>query len=238
MFQVSFLNHISKFMFLYLILNLGSISIPLLYSIYEEKFHFIQYFKKAALSILMVGIPFLIWDVIFTVNGFWGFNSDYHLPFLIFGLPIEEILFFFCIPYACLFLQESLKYYLPNLKLSKNLTNRISYGLLISALLVFIFNYNKWYTAINFLFFIILIMYAFKKHRNALQYFYVNFLIVLIPFLIINGILTGTGVQGEVVWYNNIENLGVRIFTIPVEDIFYAFNLLLSIQLVFNVLKN
>lgn len=47
--------------YLYLILNLGSLSIPLGYSIFEKKFHFIQYFKIAFISILLIAIPFLIW---------------------------------------------------------------------------------------------------------------------------------------------------------------------------------
>jgi lycopene cyclase domain-containing protein len=50
----------------------------------------------------------------------------------------------------------------------------------------------------------------------------------LIPFFIVNGILTGSFIEGEVVWYNNNENLGIRILTIPIEDIVYAFNMLYS----------
>ena len=48
----------------------------------------------------------------------------------------------------------------------------------------------------------------------------------MIPFLIVNGLLTGSFIEGEVVWYNNAENLGIRLGTIPIEDIVYAFNLL------------
>jgi lycopene cyclase domain-containing protein len=29
------------------------------------------------------------------------------------------------------------------------------------------------------------------------------------------------------VWYNNNENLGLRVFTIPVEDFAYAFSMIL-----------
>jgi hypothetical protein len=42
-----------------------------------------------------------------------------------------------------------------------------------------------------------------------------------------NLVLTGSFIPGEVVWYNNEENLSVRIFTVPVEDIGYAFALVL-----------
>jgi lycopene cyclase domain-containing protein len=51
-------------------------------------------------------------------------------------------------------------------------------------------------------------------------------LIILVPFFIVNGILTGSFIAEPVVWYNNLENLGIRLFTIPIEDIGYAFNML------------
>ena len=50
---------------------------------------------------------------------------------------------------------------------------------------------------------------------------------MLIPFFIVNGILTGTGIEGNIVWYNDAENLGIRLGTIPVEDSAYAFSMIL-----------
>lgn len=223
--------------YLYLILNLGSLSVPLLYSVFEKKFHFIQYFKIAFISILIIAIPFLIWDAIFTANGVWGFNPEYFLGLKIINMPIEEWLFFFCIPYACLFTHEVIKYYFPKFKLSRFTTIITSMALLFSATLILILNYNKWYTTINFICFAILMLYSIKYHLKALQAYYLSFLIILIPFLIVNGVLTGSIIDEPVVWYNNSENLGVRIFTIPIEDVFYAFTLLFSIQLIFNYLK-
>ena len=224
--------------YLYLILNLGSLSIPLLYSIFEKKFHFIQYLKITFISILLVAIPFLVWDAFFTSIGVWGFNSDYHLSLFILNMPIEEWMFFFCIPYACLFTHEVVKYYFPNYKLSKQNTIIISVFLLLLTSTLLIFNIGKWYTTVNFVCFILLMVYSLKKQVKALQEYLPSFLIILIPFFIVNGVLTGTGIDNPVVWYNDSENMGVRLFTIPFEDIFYAFNMLFSIQLLFNFLKN
>ena len=39
--------------------------------------------------------------------------------------------------------------------------------------------------------------------------------------------LAAKALQQPVVWYNNAENLGIRLLTIPVEDIFYGFELIL-----------
>jgi lycopene cyclase domain-containing protein len=59
-----------------------------------------------------------------------------------------------------------------------------------------------------------------------LSRFYIAFLIILVPFFIVNGILTGTGLEEPVVWYNDDENLGIRLLTIPIEDIGYAFTMI------------
>jgi lycopene cyclase domain-containing protein len=186
----------------------------------------------------LVAIPFLIWDGIFTNIGVWGFNSKYHLSLYIFKMPIEEWLFFFCIPYASLFTHEVLKFLYPNIKIKKTRTIEISIFLIsISGLLLFL-NFGKLYTTVNFIFFLALIFYGLKKRINTLQEYFPSFLIILIPFLIVNGILTGSFIDESVVWYNNKEIIGFRLFTIPIEDMFYAFNLLFSIQLIFNILNH
>ncbi|WP_103070559.1 lycopene cyclase domain-containing protein [Aquimarina sediminis] len=223
--------------YLYLILNLGSLSIPLLYSVFEKKFHFIQYFRASVLSIVLIAIPFLIWDAFFTNMGVWYFNSKYHLPLKILQMPIEEWLFFFCIPYACLFTYEVLKYYLPSFKVSKSITKLISFSLLLLAGILLLLNFGKWYTTINFLLFLVVLAYGVKEHLTVLQTYFPGFLIILIPFFIVNGVLTGSFIEEPVVLYDNSENLGVRMFTIPLEDAFYLFNMLFPVQLLFNILK-
>jgi lycopene cyclase domain-containing protein len=51
---------------------------------------------------------------------------------------------------------------------------------------------------------------------------------MLIPFFIVNGILTGSFIENEVVWYSADEIIGIRLFTIPIEDTVYAFTLILT----------
>ncbi|HKJ06257.1 MAG TPA: lycopene cyclase domain-containing protein, partial [Flavobacteriaceae bacterium] len=148
--------------FLYLLINIASLSIPFAYS-FEKKMNFKKNWNAVFLGIFIVAIPFLIWDVWFTKIGVWGFNPDYHLSINIFGLPLEEILFFICIPYASLFIHYSLYYFFPKLKLSLTLVKVITLILIFSALIIAFFNINKWYTVINFTVFALLLIYSYFK---------------------------------------------------------------------------
>jgi lycopene cyclase domain-containing protein len=175
---------------------------------------------------LTMGV-FIPWDVIFTINGIWGFNSDYFLGFEIFSLPLEEWLFFVCIPFACVFTHYVLLLYFPNLKLNKVATKAISISLVLILFILALANYDKWYTLVNFSLAIPLTWLIYKYNPQLLQHFFLTFLVMLIPFFIVNGVLTGSWIDNQVVWYNDAENLGIRMGTIPVEDSIYAYSMIL-----------
>ena len=175
---------------------------------------------------LTMGV-FIPWDVIFTINGVWGFNSDYFLGFEIFSLPLEEWLFFICIPFACVFTHYALLLYFPNLKLNKVATKAISISLVLILFILALANYEKWYTLVNFSLAIPLTWLVYKYNPQLLKHFFLTFLVMLIPFFIVNGVLTGSWIDNQVVWYNDAENLGIRMGTIPVEDSIYAYSMIL-----------
>ena len=211
--------------YLYLIINLASISIPFLYS-FERKMYFIGQWKSVFLAIFLVAVPFIIWDIAFTKAGVWGFNPTYYLDLTFYGLPIEELLFFICIPYASLFTHYAYIHFFENRFLSEKVVRVVTIVLILAAAFVIILAYPKLYTSINLAIFVVLLLYALKTKTNHLAYFYITFLVVLIPFFVVNGILTGSFIKDEVVWYNPEEFMGVRLFTVPAEDMVYAFNLL------------
>ena len=209
----------------YLLIDLACITIPFLASFYP-KHAFYKEWKYFFLSCLLVGFFFLIWDEIFTQQAFWGFNPDYITGIYIGHLPIEEILFFICIPYACSFTYFAYQYLLANQTQNERLT-QLNYTLAIFLIGVGIFNYYKWYTALTFIFLGLFLLYLKTKKVN-LFYYYLTFITILPFFFISNGILTGSFLKNPIVWYNDHENLSMRMFTIPVEDTFYGMLLIFS----------
>jgi lycopene cyclase domain-containing protein len=181
---------------------------------------------------------FIPWDVIFTINGIWGFNPDYFLNTKILSLPLEEWLFFICIPFACVFTHYALLLYFPKMKLGENSSKSIAVGLILTLVFVLIFNYDKWYTLVNFSLAIPLTLIVLKYNPKLLQHFFLTFLVMLIPFFIVNGVLTGSWIENQVVWYNNAENLGIRMGTIPIEDSIYAYSMILMSLFFFELLSS
>jgi lycopene cyclase domain-containing protein len=213
-------------MSLYLILNIASFIIPFLYS-FESRMKYIKRWKAVFASILITAVFFIVWDIIFTQNGVWSFNPRYHSGIAILGLPIEEWLFFICIPYASIFIHFAFQFFFPKVSLSDK-TVKIIYWIIVIALLpTAIFHYNKLYTSINYSVLLLVVTYTFFKVPKLLNTYFITFLIILVPFTIVNGILTGSCIDEPVVLYNNAENLRIRLGTIPIEDIGYAFTMLL-----------
>lgn len=214
--------------YLYLCLDIGSFIIPFIFSFHPR----LQFYKKwrslfAGITVMM--LVFIPWDIIFTENGYWGFNPDYLIGFDFLGLPVEEWLFFICIPYACIFTHYALLKLVPKFSLSIQLTNYVYVALVTTLILVLWYNYDRWYTFINFIYALIVLGLVYHFRRNLLQSFFATYLVILIPFFIVNGMLTGTGIDEQVVWYNNAENLGLRLLTIPVEDLIYNMGMLLTV---------
>jgi lycopene cyclase domain-containing protein len=94
------------------------------------------------------------------------------------------------------------------------------------------------YTAVNFMVSALLIGLVLVQKPEILRGFYLSYLVILIPFGLVNGILTGSFIEEQVVWYNDYENLGIRLGTIPVEDIFYGMSLILLTHFLMETFRN
>jgi hypothetical protein len=173
----------------------------------------------------------------YTHLGVWGFNQKYLIGYATGNLPVKEVLFFLCIPYACLFTYYCLGKFIQTLyfkKAEKTITLLLISGLSILSACY----YPKLYTSVTFLLLaVMLFLLKFVFKVTWLHRFYFAYLFLLIPFMIINGILTGTGLERPVVWYNPEEIIGLRILSIPVEDIFYGMLMLICSVSIFEFLQ-
>jgi lycopene cyclase domain-containing protein len=223
-------------MSLYLILLIISIIFPFVLS-FDRKVGFYKQWPVLFPSVLLTGILFGAIDIYFTKKGIWGFNPSYHSGILIAKLPLEEWLFFAVIPYSSIFIHYVLLAYFPKTFLSDKISGIISLILIAISLLAVITNYKRSYTLVYFSVMIIVLLIAIFGKTHLINRFYLSFPVILIPFLIINGILTGSFITGEVVWYNNADITGIRIFTIPVEDFAYGFSLILIDLMLMNYFR-
>jgi lycopene cyclase domain-containing protein len=203
----------------YLLVNLACMIIPFMASFYP-KHAFYKEWKPFFKANIIVALLFVFWDAIFTKIGVWGFNETYLTGIHLGNLPLEEVLFFICIPYACVFSFFAFQYFIKTNILQKY---QVIISLILIAILfiVAIVNYNKLYTSITFFATSFYLMYqVFKKTDLSLHY--LSYFFILPFFILSNGILTGSFLIEPIVWYNDAENLGIRLFNIPIEDSVYG----------------
>jgi lycopene cyclase domain-containing protein len=217
----------------YLIINVLTIIFPVILS-FDKRVAFAKSWKFIWPGMAITGLLFLFWDVLFTIHGVWSFNDKYIIGIRFYGLPLEEILFFLTVPFSCIFIYACLNYYIkwqPG-----NIVTRMVSNLLIGlSIALLALNYTRLYTAVTFgllAVLLVLLMYYFKV--KWLNRFYMAFIVSLIPFYIVNGILTAW----PIVLYNDAQNMGIRAGTIPFEDHFYSMALLLMNIGFFEYFKN
>ena len=131
----------------YLAVDLAVLAVPLALS-FDRKVRFARFWPALFPAIAVMMALFIPWDIAFTEQGIWGFNPDYLSGLWIAGIPLEEWLFFLCIPYACLFTYESLKYYIPR-PIGGAMAIPASTLLAILSTSLCVANLDRWYIAVT-----------------------------------------------------------------------------------------
>ena len=209
-----------------------TLSYPL-YKSFESRVQFHKQWRFLLPAIFISAIIFIAWDIWFTEISIWSFNRDYLLGWFIAGLPIEEWLFFFITPFSCVFIYEVLNYFVK-----KDIIAPYAKGIsitLISTLLISGFmNTSRTYTSIVFITLaLVLLLLQFILKSAYLPRFYLPWAVCMIPFLLVNGVLTAM----PVIRYNELHILNLRIFTIPIEDVFYGMLNVLMVIAIYEYLK-
>lgn len=218
--------------FAYIFLLLFTLSYPL-YKSFEEKIRFHRQWRFLFPAIALSAAFFIPWDIWFTQIHVWSFNSEYVAGLFILGLPFEEWLFFFIVPFSCIFIYEVMNYFikkdLPE-SLSRAITTTLGVALLAAAAVF----HDKIYTCVDFgLLGTFLLLHRFVFRSAYMGRFYIAWMICIVPFLLVNGFITGL----PIVIYDNLKNTGLRIYCIPVEDLFYGMLQILLVVTVYEYLK-
>lgn len=204
---------------------------------FDKRLQFNKHFGAFLKASVLVAIPFIAWDVWFTAKGVWWFNINYTMGLNIAGLPLEEWLFFIFIPFSCIFTYYSIDKFFEMEWLS-GFNNLIVFVTVIVCSVTALLYYDKIYTLITSLSAILTVVYLhFIAKADWISKASLVFTILMLGFLPVNGILTGTGLETPIVNYNPDDFLGIRILTIPIEDSVYGYTQFLLVLYFFKHFK-
>jgi lycopene cyclase domain-containing protein len=175
-------------------------------------------FKSTMISLFIMALIFSIWDQIVT-GKWWVFNQKFILEIKIGNLPIEEILFFFSIPFACLLIWENLSQFKIKNSQIKNFNPAAMLAFLFICIgVVFLATRMEYSSIVSLILGImILIDFIFQK-LLAQKTTLIFFGIVVILTTIFNNFLTSL----PILIYDNAYKTGFLFGTMPIEDVFYG----------------
>jgi len=102
--------------------------------------------------------------------------------------------------------------------ITRNYNKQLSATVVFISILIMSIEPFAWYTWTTLGLLVISLLYwDFYIQSTITNYLLLAWLLCAIPMLYVNGVLTGK----PVLIYNNAENCGIRIGTIPLEDFFY-----------------
>ncbi|WP_322969716.1 lycopene cyclase domain-containing protein [Faecalibacter sp. LW9] len=206
----------------YLLINFFTIIICFIYS-FDRRIQFNRHFGTFAKASIIVAIPFILWDIYFTKIGVWWFNDAYVIGWRIGGLPIEEWLFFICIPFSCVFTYFCLTKFF-DLSLFNAFNNIIVFITTIVCAVVALLYFDRTYTMVTAIVMICSVIYFhFIAKQEWIGQASFIFFVLMLGFFPVNGILTGSGLESPIVNYNPNEFLNLRMGTIPIEDAVYGY---------------
>ncbi len=217
--------------YLYLGLMIFTIIFPLIRSFEHRLVYYkrVKYIFPAVIGMMLIFIP---WDVWFTEMGVWWFRDDYITGARLFGLPLEEWSFFVCVPFACVFIYEAIRYYVKR-DLLGSVAHYFFYSFGAILLVLAIVFSHRIYPLVTFSL-TSMACFLLAYYRPAwIGRFLFMYLVSWLPFLLVNGVLTGNFTETPVVNYNPEHHIGTRITTIPVEDSVYSLLMLLMVVAIY-----
>ncbi|MGH1346972.1 MAG: lycopene cyclase domain-containing protein [Nannocystales bacterium] len=212
----------------YLLFDLLILAGPVALSL-MPRHDFLARARSIVIATFTVAVPFVLWDSAVT-GSHWWFDARYTVGIELFGLPVEEVLFFIAVPYACVFSWETL---IGGAKARASLSVWI-YALPVLALaagLAMLVGGGPGYTALTL---------VALGLVGGLDHMLGTAMLRMPRYWVFAGLVSAfTGVFNSyltwrpVVHYGESYQLGFRLGTIPIEDFGYGLALCTATVIVF-----
>jgi len=217
---------------LYLWIDLAILAAPLALS-FDRKVHYVRRWPAVFAAALIMAAVYIPWDMLKTAHGVWGFSTRYAGSFRLLGLPLGEILFFLVVPFSCLFIYEVVRAYFREAQMRMPVWTWLAAAACCLAVALFFRGRTYTFTVMLSVAAFLLLAALLAPRLLGSRHFWLAMLLTYVPFLLFNGLLTAL----PVVTYNDAENWGFRVYTIPLEDFFYSFSMLGLTFLVYQPLR-
>lgn len=196
---------------------LGTVLFPLIFS-FEKRIAFYRRWPPILGTAVVVSVPFLAWDAAATLRGDWSFASAHVSGWSWFGLPLEEYLFFIAVPFSCQLIFAAV---LRETSKTVRIVRWPWFAAAGTAWLLAVLVWPRTYSAVVLVFlgaFLLAAPLLWKRTFFTRAFWWTQLLCVL-PFLVVDGVLTGL----PVVSYRESSIVGIHLLSIPLEDLVYSF---------------
>lgn len=202
----------------YLFINLLTI-LPVLILSFTTNVKPHRHIRGLLAGYLFVSLPFAIWDVWATDRGHWAFNPDYVLGPQLFGVPLEEYLFFLAVPFALIYTWGVIKKFVGDIGIPAIMPLIAMGGIAAFSIWSLLFYWDNGYTRTAAIAALITIALLVGSRLAYTLRFWTFQLVLLGLFLIFNSVLT----MLPIVTYDPNVIIGFRFGDIPVEDFLFNF---------------
>lgn len=188
-----------------------------------------RHIKGLLAGYLFVSLPFLIYDYWAVDRGLWAFNEAYVTGPYLWGMPLEEILFFITVPFAMIYVWGVVKKFIGDIGIPAIFPLIAMGAVAAGSIWALIFYWDNAYTRTVAIAALIMILVAVGSRIAYTLRFWTFQLVLLGLFLIFNSILTTL----PIVTYNPDAIIGFKFGDIPIEDFLFNFAFVNLFLLVF-----
>lgn len=198
-----------------------TVVIPLVLSFARWQFRWSQQDWLRLLQVFVfVSVPFVLLDVLSHDRGWWAYNSHFITGVRLGGLPLEEIMFFFVIPFACLYLYSAAVRAAKDSPIGLRWLWRVVLGVFTVASMALAVIQPEERTIVDVVLFTVVATVATVRPPTRIGALWLTVVVGL--FLVVNTVLTAL----PIVTYDPVFGSAYRLGTIPLEDVLYNFSFL------------